>query len=592
LIADFLFEHDVNYKYERNHYWSNVNYRPDFTLFSSEKSGLIIEYFGLSGDTDYDEMSKQKEVYWKRKPNWELLNYTPIDITKNGPDYFKDKLKSDIESRGFTCKKLSDEEIWLRCKERAIDRFTGAMVSFIGRCRKLSLSYEDLLARCQNYSAEADVERQFLNFACKFYCDYLGALTETGNDDFDGLIQKAVTTLKQGNTLFESTSQSGNLSNIKYISIDEYQDFSLLFNNLIQSVIVNTESANLFCVGDDWQAINGFSGSDLIYFNQISDYIDSPRILHMPTNYRSPDGIVSIGNTLMTGLGKPAESHHKDLSDIKLVDLDSFQPTRIEAARHSGDNITPVVLRLVNESLNRNQDVVLLCRKNSINGYVYYEASQANLGGSRGIERYLQFIRSFFQKNIRERITISTAHKYKGLEKPTVIVMDLVKRSYPLVHPDWVFTRVFGDNLQSITEEEKRLLYVALTRPEKDLYIITDKKEPSPFLAKLETNSNIEPIDWQKFSPFVAEGQVRQVTLKVSNNGFGYNESKGTVPIKDILIASGYRYQSSTFSWEKVFLREGFSRETIKNEAWFKQAEAVKLEIYDDTEQLVGDFVI
>tara|TARA_R110002050_G_scaffold296484_1_gene456536 strand:- start:1722 stop:4610 length:2889 start_codon:yes stop_codon:yes gene_type:complete len=592
LIADFLFEHDVNYKYERNHYWNNVNYRPDFTLFTSDKSGLIIEYFGLSGDPDYDEMSEQKKLYWENKSNWDLLSYTPIDITNNGPESFKDKLKEDIELRGFICNKLSDEEIWLRCKERAIDRFTGAMVSFIGRCRKLSLSYEDLLARCQNYSAEADVERQFLNFACKFYCDYLGALTETGNDDFDGLIQKAVTELKQGNTLFESTSQSGNLSNIKYISIDEYQDFSLLFNNLIQSIIVNTDKVNLFCVGDDWQAINGFAGSDLIYFNQISEFIDSPRTLHMPTNYRSPDGIVSIGNTLMTGLGKPAESHHKEACDIKLVDLDSFQPTRIEAARHSGDNITPVVLRLVNESLNRNQDVVLLCRKNSINGYVYEAASEVSLERGRGIARYLQFIHSFFPKDLRGRITISTAHKYKGLEKPTVIVMDLVKRSYPLVHPDWVFTRVFGDNLQSITEEERRLLYVALTRTEKDLYIITDKKEPSPFLANLEKNSNVASIDWQKFSPFVAEGQVRQVTLKVSNNGFGYNERKGTVPIKDMLIASGYRYQSSSFSWAKVFLREGFSSETIKSEVWFKQAIEVKLEIYDDTEQLVGNFVI
>jgi DNA helicase-4 len=150
LIADFLFEHDVNYKYERNHYWSNVNYRPDFTLFTSDKSGLIIEYFGLSGDSDYDEMSEEKKLYWKSKPNWELLSYTPLDITRNGPELFKEKLKADIESRNFVCRPLSDEEIWLRCKDRAIDRFTGAIVSFIGRCRKLSLSHEELIERCNN----------------------------------------------------------------------------------------------------------------------------------------------------------------------------------------------------------------------------------------------------------------------------------------------------------------------------------------------------------------------------------------------------------------------------------------------------------
>jgi len=590
LIADFFFEHDVNYKYERNHYWSNVNYRPDFTLFTSDKSGLIIEYFGLSGDPDYDELSDKKKQYWENKPNWDLLSYTPLDIKGNGPEVFKANLKADIESRGFTCRQLSDEEIWLRCKERAIDRFTGAMVSFIGRCRKLSLSYEDLLARCQNYTVEADVERQFLNFACKFYCDYLGALTATGNDDFDGLIQRAAKEIKQGKIIFESASQSGNLSKIKYISIDEYQDFSLLFNNLIQSVITKTDSVNLFCVGDDWQAINGFAGSDLIYFNQISDYIDSPRTLYMPTNYRSPDGIVSLGNTLMSGLGKPAEPKHNEACDIKLVDLASFQPTRIESVRHSGDIITPVVLRLINKSLNHNQDVVLLCRKNSINGYVYEAASEVSLGRGRGIARYLQFIRSFFPKDIRERITISTAHKYKGLEKPTVIVMDLVKRSYPLVHPDWVFTRVFGDNLQSITEEERRLLYVALTRTEKDLYIVTDKKEPSPFLAKLETNSNIKNINWQSFPPFVVEGQVRQITLKVSNDG--YCETGGTYPIKDLLSSEGYKWQQTSSSWVKVFLREGFSGEMIKNEVWIKKAKNVQLKIYDDSEQMIDCYMI
>jgi len=35
LIADFLFEHGVEYKYERNHWWGDINYRPDFTIFKT-----------------------------------------------------------------------------------------------------------------------------------------------------------------------------------------------------------------------------------------------------------------------------------------------------------------------------------------------------------------------------------------------------------------------------------------------------------------------------------------------------------------------------------------------------------------------------
>ena len=61
VIADFLFEHDISYKYERNHWWGGINYRPDFTIFKTEKSGVIIEYFGLKGDPDYNEMSQAKD---------------------------------------------------------------------------------------------------------------------------------------------------------------------------------------------------------------------------------------------------------------------------------------------------------------------------------------------------------------------------------------------------------------------------------------------------------------------------------------------------------------------------------------------------
>ena len=66
-IADFLFEHDIPYRYEMNHTWNGMNYRPDFTILRSNKSGIVIEYFGLHGDSDYDSMSSEKRSYWGTK---------------------------------------------------------------------------------------------------------------------------------------------------------------------------------------------------------------------------------------------------------------------------------------------------------------------------------------------------------------------------------------------------------------------------------------------------------------------------------------------------------------------------------------------
>lgn len=590
LIADFLFEHDIDYKYERNHTWNNINYRPDFTLFKTAKSGVIIEYFGLKGDPDYDEMSDKKQQYWKDKNNWNLLFYTQVNIAEQSNENFLNHLKKDIEAQGFICNKLSDEDIWQRCKERAIDRFTAAMVAFIGRCRKESLTEDEMALKYNNYKTSSEVESQFLRFSTRFYTDYLNTLKNTGEDDFDGLIQKASSILTQGKTTFETKSTTGELSNLKYLFIDEYQDFSHLFNELIQSIKKASPKVNLFCVGDDWQAINGFAGSNLKYFKEINRYIKEPKKLEITTNYRSPTPIVELGNKLMQGLGTPAKANKSHSCTLNLVDMANYKPVRLELERHSGDIITPAVLRIINQSLLKEQDVVLLCRKNSICGYVFWGASEIQLGNLRGLEKYLQFIRSFFPEEQRNKITISTSHRYKGLEKPTVIVMDLVKRCYPLIHPDWVFHRFFGTTLETIIEEERRLLYVALTRAKKDLFIITDTKEPSPFFDNIRSATFMNAIQWDNCPPFVAEGQVRRVSVHIKN--FQYAENSGTFPIKDLLNASGYRWRAVSKTWEKTFPMEEFDINILTSEIWYSAATNLQVDVVDDTQKHINTWYI
>ncbi len=53
---------------------------------------------------------------------------------------------------------------------------------------------------------------------------------------------------------------------LKYILIDEYQDFSKLFFDLILAIKCFNPKVQIFATGDDFQAINGFAGSDLNYF--------------------------------------------------------------------------------------------------------------------------------------------------------------------------------------------------------------------------------------------------------------------------------------------------------------------------------------
>jgi len=588
VIADFLFEHDIPYKYERNQLWNGINYRPDFTIFKTQKTGVVIEYFGLEGDPDYDAMSLEKRKYWSLKKDWTLIEFSPQDVSAYGTERFRAQLKASLEETGIPCHRLPEDEIWHRVRKRAIDRFTSATVGFIGRCRKRPLSPEGLAHMLQSYTALSSVESMFLDITQTIYRAYLVRLTETGDDDFDGLMHRAADLIDGGRTVFHRKSGYGDLTTLRYICVDEFQDFSDLFYRLVSAIRKQNPRVELYAVGDDWQAINGFAGSDLRFFEHFDKYIGDSRKLYISTNYRSAQSIIEIGNALMAGLGKPAMAHRRESGQVLLADVNDFKPSQLELERHPGDVITPIVLRLASAAIAKNLDVVLLCRQNRIPWFVNFQGLED--AGARGLERFLNLVRKYFPRGKRERITISTTHKYKGLEKPVVIVLDAVTSSYPLIHPVWAFSRILGDSLDKITKEERRLFYVALTRAIQQLIIITDKTSKSPFLDNLIGTSKIQPVEWASFPPMSDETSQRLVVRVGVQEGLGSNP---TFRIKDFLKASGYEFQSTGWtSWVKSFPTNGFTVEVLKKEVWAEQADGVEIQIFDDREMLIGRYIV
>ena len=586
-LADFLFEHDVAYKYERNHWWSGINYRPDFTIFRTPQSGVIVEYFGLKGDADYDEMSEHKRRYWEGKQGWSLIEFSPLDITKGTLESFRARLRRELEDKDIRCEPLSEDEIWHRLRERAIDRFTSAMVGFVGRCRKRSLTPSDLRTLIDSYTSLSSVEEMFLELGHTLYSAYLARLAATGEDDFDGLVQRAAATVDAGSALFERKTGGGDLSKLRHIFIDEFQDFSDLFYRLLSAIFKSNSSVELFCVGDDWQAINGFAGSDLRFFENFEEYVGTAQRLNISTNYRSHRAIVSIGNELMNGFGVKAQAHRTEPGRVLLADLQEFEPSMTEMQRHSGDAITPAVLRVVNRALKDGLDVVLLCRRNGLPWFVNYQESDISWG--RGLDRYLELLRSFFSKGLKERLTISTAHKYKGLEKPMVIVLDAVARSYPLIHPDWVFSRIFGDSPETIAREERRLFYVALTRAIDSLVIFTEQRRKSPFLEDLECKQVVGKISWNEFPP--VRGATTRVVVKVGNQDG--KSGTPTYAIKDYLKAAGYQWQNKGWpAWAKSYPAEAFAVNALESELWAAEADGIEVRILDDMESVIASYSI
>lgn len=400
----------------------------------------------------------------------------------------------------------------------------------------------------------------FLELANLLYAAYLDRLAATGEEDFDGLMQRAADAVSTGQTLFQRKSGGGDLALLRYVCIDEFQDFSDLFYRLLNAIRKQNPEIELFCVGDDWQAINGFAGSDLRFFENFSDHIGESHRLYISTNYRSSNAIVTVGNALMEGFGKPAIAHKKSAGTVLVSDLNEFEPSLVEKQRHLGDIITPAVLRLANKALAEGLDVVILCRRNALPWFVNFQDQVGSSG--RGLTRYLDLIRSFFPKDLKERISISTAHKYKGLEKPMVIVLDAVARSYPLIHPDWAFSRVLGDSPEKIAKEERRLLYVALTRAVETLVIITDGRSKSPFLEELECRRPPSAIRWSEYPP--VRGLTNQRLVVRIQDQINKTSRGGTFKIRDLLNASKYNWHAVGKHWEKSFPVDGFEINTVE----------------------------
>lgn len=586
IIANFLFEHGVHYNYEENHWWCGRNYRPDFTIKEEVNPRIVIEYFGLVGDPDYDEKSADKRQYWLSRGDWRLLEFSPRDFREDGEDGFKGTLKTSLEACGVSCRRLSEDEICNRLKGRPVDRFTKAMKSFIGQCRKLSLMREALDGLIAQHQAISDVEKWFLRLAQSIYADYLERVRETGEDDFNGLLQRATEMVNEGETTFERGSGNGELRALRYIFVDEFQDFSNLFNLLLQAIRQQNSKVELFCVGDDWQAINAFAGSDLTFYDRFTEYFGDVTRRVVTTNHRSARCVVEVGNALMAGHGVPARPKPKQpQGSILLVDSTAFEPSPLERERWGDDVIMPMATRLADRFLRDGSNVVFLARRKA--ALPWFWNTQ---GGGRTIDHFVEALRAVFPEDRKQSISISTVHGYKGLQQATVIILDVVARCYPLVHPDWAFGRILGKSPKKIIDEERRLLYVALTRAERNLVIITDGGNPSPFLREIDARNWLPRIDWDEF-PAIS-GREGRILIKVTNaDGWG---TTPTFAIKEHLKAGRFQWDSGSKPqcWVRTDPADRFHADNLKRESWAAQADGVMVTICNEAGVEIDSYII
>ncbi len=574
VIANTLFEHGVEYQYERSFRWGGVRYRPDFALPVGSTGGVVIEYFGMEGDPDYDAMSRGKREFWSDRPEWKLLEFSARDLARLGVEGFAQELVRKLRAEGIRCERRTEEEIWSLVKVRAVDRFTEAMRTFAGRARKANITVETLAEKVQAHIPCSTAERLFLSVAISIYGDYLQRLHSFGKEDFDGLMWRAVKLVQSGQTGFTRDRQRerGDLARLRFILVDEFQDLATSFFELLAAARSVNPQVQLFFVGDDWQAINGFAGSEVRFLRSFEDYFPNGSRHYIRTNFRSASSVVEIGNAVMAHDGGPGGVPIRtDRGLVQLCRVDDFEASAAEQQRHAGDDITPAVARLCRGFLDRGLDIAILARRRGMPWYVNFQTPGV---GRDGLTRFQEHIRSLFPEADRARISASTVHAYKGLEASAVILLDVVDRSYPLIHPNWVLTRVFGDTIERIDAEERRLLYVAITRAKDALAIVTDGTHPSPYLADIQRHVDLAPLSWAEWPPCPSlDGASLEVRVHNSYQ------------VRDQLKALGYRWNASGRYWYRAIMADGFSIESLHRQAWAK--DGVRIEVLTETGDLV-----
>ena len=132
--------------------------------------------------------------------------------------------------------------------------------------------------------------------ALEVYRDYEKWLKENNKIDFGDMINKAIEALLQDIHLYYDV--------FDHILIDEYQDISAQRHKLIKTLLERNPKCKLFCVGDDWQSIMGFAGSNLNFFVNFEEYFTNPKVTTISTNYRSQKTIVDAGAALIKNNGQ------------------------------------------------------------------------------------------------------------------------------------------------------------------------------------------------------------------------------------------------------------------------------------------------
>ena len=464
-IANFLYLNGIEYEYERVYELESASpdsgpYRPDFHL---PDTGIWIEHFGINAEGKTAPFIPQTEylesIEWKKSVHEQhgttLIETFSYECSSGN---LLRNLKEKLCKHGVSLSPISTSQAFSNLQAQGwIDPFIRLMATFLQHFKGSQLSFEQVMRRAADLEIRPRAEAFLAVFKPVFEC-YQNRLEQSGEIDFHDMIARAA----------EHAETGRYHSPFRYLLVDEFQDIAPDRARLLKVLLDHSPSSQMFAVGDDWQAIFRFAGSDISIMREFTKHFGISEQLSLETTFRCNNRIAATATDFI--LRNPEQ-------------ITKTVRSRIQAEEPSIHIGLPGEgkLSLLTEAIDR---IAEDARK--------YDGHSTVLMLGRYRHLHPQNLSSLARQYPGLCFTYKTIHGSKGLEADYVVVLGLCsgKHGFPSENTDDpLLNLVLSAPERYPNSEERRLMYVAITRAKRQAFLLTEGEPPSCFAEELADES-------------------------------------------------------------------------------------------------------
>ena len=297
-IANFLYLNGIEYEYEPLYRYdilfARKPYTPDFRIWQGDREAYL-EHFGISEDGRNNRFSEDELQAYKKAVNDKValhrqhgtkLLYTFSSYRDCRP--LLEHLQEQLEAAGFELRPRSNKEIMEKLVVSEENRYIRKLVALIQRFItnfKTNGYTADEFNRMY-HSTQNVRTRLFLNICHDCYLEYERYLKENQAVDFQDMINESARILREVKEMKQRLE-------FQYIIVDEYQDISRQRFDLV-TALHEVTTAKIIAVGDDWQSIYAFSGSDISLFTKFREKMGYAALLKIVRTYRNSQEVTQL----------------------------------------------------------------------------------------------------------------------------------------------------------------------------------------------------------------------------------------------------------------------------------------------------------